>query len=74
MQDQFLLRNFSSNSAHFTEHDNNSPASKVLDLSSTSKQAADTIPVTYEDLDSGKNSMKQFLKRINLKGQKVQLK
>ncbi len=52
--DQFIKRNFSSNSAHLTEHDNNTPPSKVSDLSSTSKQAADTTPVTSEDLDSGK--------------------
>lgn len=52
--DQFNIRNFSSNSAHFTEHDNNSPPSKVSDLSSTSKQVADTTPVTSEDLHSGK--------------------
>lgn len=51
--DQFK-RNFTSNSAHFTEQDNNSLPSKVSDLSSTSKQAADTPPVSSEDLDSGK--------------------
>lgn len=52
--DQFIKRNFSSNSAHFTEHDNNSPPSKDLYLSSTPKDIADTLPVAYEDLDSGK--------------------
>ena len=50
--DQFIIKNFSSNSAHFTEGDNNSPPSKVSDLSSRSKQAADTTPVTSDDLDT----------------------
>lgn len=52
--DQFIIRNFTSNSAHFTEHENNTPTSKDLDLSSIPKEIADKLPPTSDDLDSNK--------------------
>lgn len=53
MQYQYIKRNFTSNSAHFTEDENNQPPYKDIDLSLKFKEVAYSLPVAYYDLDSG---------------------
>ena len=50
--DQFIKRNFTSNSTHFTD-DNNQPPYKDIDLSLKSKEVADSLPAASDDLHSG---------------------
>lgn len=74
MQYQFIKRNFTSNSTHFTEDDNNQSPYKDIDLSLKSKEVADSLPVVSDDLHSAIKFNEEIHKTNYPKGAKGILK